>query len=181
MPRRKIVKRVALLVAIIIGALAVPASALSYDKNDGAFGPPGSQLLLGTEAVPSSAVGLTCDVIVDIGNNESVRPGSDITVTTGTDSHTFLDTEGKAGDPGPTTIRMVMGETVTVTLTFGPNLNVNGDAEFSGAGTVEVGACVTPPPDVPIVVSPDVLTRPRTAPVAPTVATAVTARPAFTG
>lgn len=170
-------KRLALLVAIALGALAVPASALSYDKNDGAFGKPGDELVLGTEAVPSSEVGLRCDVIVDIGNNDSVRPGSDITVATGTDSHTFLNTEGKAGDPGPTTIQMVMGETVTATLTFGPNLNVNGDAEFSGAGTIEVGACVTP--DVPIVVSPETLTRPPTAPAA--VATAVAARPAFTG
>ncbi len=177
-------KRLALLVAIALGALAVPASALSYDKNEGAFGQPGSQLVLGTEAVPSSSVGLECQVIVDIGNNESVRPGSDITVTTGTDSRTFLNTEGKAGDPGPTTILMVMGPTLTATLTFGPNLNVNGDAEFSGAGTVELGACVSPatvPPTttVPIEVSPETLTRPQTAPAA--VATAVAAQPAFTG
>ena len=147
------------------------------------YGPPGSQLVLGTEAVPAAAVGLTCDVIVDIGNNESKRPGSDITVTTGSDSHTFLNTEGVAGDPGPSTIQMVMGDTVTLTLTFGPNHEYDGhgfdNAAFSGTGTLEVGACVTPPPDVPIVVSPEDLTRPPTAPTA--VATAVTARPAFTG
>jgi hypothetical protein len=179
MPRRTIVKRLALLVAIIIGALAVPASALSYDKSGGAFGPPGSQLVLGTEAVPSAAIGLTCDVTIDIGNNDSTRPGSDVTVTTGTDSRTFLNTEGVAGDPGPSTIQMVMGETVTVTLTFGPNVEFNGNAAFSGTGSVEVGACVTPPepPEPPVVVSPDVVATPRAAPVA----TAVTARPAFTG
>ena len=133
----------ALLVAIALGALAVPASALSYDQSEGVYGPPGSQLVLGTEAVPAAAVGLTCDVIVDIGNNESKRPGSDITVTTGSDSHTFLNTEGVAGDPGPSTIQMVMGDTVTLTLTFGPNHEYDGhgfdNAAFSGTGTLEVG------------------------------------------
>jgi hypothetical protein len=177
------VKRVALLVAVIIGAIAVPAAALSYDKSDGAYGPPGSQLVLGTEAVAEEKVGLTCDVVVDIGNNESVRPGSDITITTGSDSHAFLDTEGKPGDPGPVTIQMVMGDTVTITLTFGPNHEFDGtnfdNAAFSGTGTLEVGDCVTPPPTttVPIEVSPEVLTRSQST----AVATAVVAQPAFTG
>jgi hypothetical protein len=182
------VKRLALLVAVVLGALAVPASALSYDKSEGAYGPPGSQLVLGTEAVPAAKVGLTCDVIVDIGNNESTRPGSDITVTTGADSHTFPNTEGVAGDPGPVTIQMVMGETITITLTFGPNHEFDGtnfdNAAFSGTGTLEVGDCVTPPPDTPdtpdtppIVVSPETLTRSQ-AIAAPT---PVTAQPTFTG
>ena len=85
-------------------------------------------------------------MIVDIGNNESKRPGSDITVTTGSDSqHVPLNTEGVAvGHPGPSTIQMVMGDTVTLTLTFGPNHEYDGhgfdNAAFSGTGTLEVGA-----------------------------------------
>jgi hypothetical protein len=178
------VKRLILLVATIIGVLAVPAAALSYDKNEGAYGPPGSQLVLGTEDVPTAKVGLTCDVAMDIGNNESVRPGSDITVSTGSDSHLFANTEGKPGDPGPVTVQMVMGETVTVTLTFGPNKEFDGhgfdNAAFSGSGTVTVGDCVTPPPTPPVTVSPEVVVGGVTA-TAPSAASAVVAQPAFTG
>jgi hypothetical protein len=166
-----------LLVAIIIGVLAVPAGALSYDKSEGAFGPPGSQLVLGTEDVPAEMVGLTCDVIVDVGNNESVRPGSDVTITTGTASRTFANTEGEPGDPGPVTIQMVMGETLTITLTFGPLAQFGDNAGFSGTGTVEFGACVTPPPTPPVIVSPVVVVSPAVTPTA----SPVVARPAFTG
>jgi hypothetical protein len=179
--RRRIVKRLTLLVAIMIGVMAVPAAALSYDKDEGVYGPPGSQLLLGTEAVPTEKVGLTCDVVVDIGNNESVRPGSDITITTGSDSHLFANTEGQPGDPGPVTIQMVMGETVSLTLTFGPNKEFDGhgfdNAAFSGSGTASVGACVTPPPTPPVVVAPDVVVSPATA----VRATPVVVQPGFTG
>jgi hypothetical protein len=165
--------------------LALPAGALSYDETDGAYGPPGSQLVLGTEAVPAANVGLTCDVVVDLRNNESTRPGSDITITTGTDSHVFPDTEAAPGDAGPVTIQMVMGETLTATLTFGPNHEFDGhgfdNAAFSGAGTVTIGACETPAvgpivvtPEAPAV-SPATATRPIAAPAA------VVANPAFTG
>jgi hypothetical protein len=179
------VKRLILLVAMIIGVFAVPAAALSYDKDEGAYGPPGSQLVLGTEGVPAAKVGLTCDVVVDLGNNESVRPGSDITVSTGSDSHLFANTEGKPGDPGPVTIQMVLGETVTATLTFGPDKEFDGhgfdNAAFSGSGTVTVGDCVTPPPTPPVTVSPEVVVGGITATATPSAASPVVARPAFTG
>jgi hypothetical protein len=173
-----------MLVAVMIGVLAVPAGALSYDETAGTYGPPGSQLVLGTEDVPTEKVGLTCDVVADLGNNESVRPGSDITVSTGSDSHLFADTEAKAGDPGPVTIQMVMGETVTVTLTFGPDKEFDGhgfdNAAFSGSGTVTVGACETPPTP-PVVVSPEVTVSPATLERAPSAASPVVVQPAFTG
>jgi hypothetical protein len=167
-----------LLVAIAIGALAVPASALSYDETDGAFGPPGSQLVLGTEAVPDEAVGLTCDVIVDLRNNESIRQGSDITVSTGAASRLFPNTEAAAGGAGPVTIQMVMGETLTVTLTFGPNPEFGSDAVFSGSGTVTVGPCVTPPTTPSVDVSPEVVVAPAQATRA---ASPVVVQPALTG
>jgi hypothetical protein len=178
------VKKVLFLAAVVIGAFAVPASALTYDETDGVYGPPGSQLVVGTEAVPAAAVGLRCDVIVDLPNNDSTRPGSDITISTGSDSHVFLDTEASPGDPGPQTVQMVMGDTLTATLTFGPNQEFDGtsfdNAAFSGAGTVTVGGCESP------TVSPDdasrgpevggaTAVRPSAAPAA------VVARPAFTG
>ncbi len=169
-------KRLILLVAVIVGVLAVPAGALSYDKTAGAFGPPGSQLLLGTEAVPTAKVGLLCDVVVDVGNNDSIRPGSDITVATGTDSQLFADTESKPGDPGPVTVQMVMGDTVTVTLTFSPEIEYQDLAGFSGSGTVDVGECETPPPTPPVTVSPEVVTRTTV-----TAATPLAVQPAFTG
>jgi hypothetical protein len=186
------VKRLILLIAVTVGVLALPAGALTYDETDGAYGPPGSQLVLGTDVVPTADVGLTCDVVVDLANNESTRPGSDITVSTGGDSELFPDTEGTPGAHGPVTVPMVMGETLTVTLTFGPDTEFDGhgfeNAAFSGAGTVTIGACETPPAVGPVVVSPDVVAvspaeavRP-TAAVRPTpAASPVVARPAFTG
>ena len=158
-------KRLFLLTAVMLGVLALPAGAFTYDKTDGTYGPPGSQLVLGTEAVPATDVGLTCDVVVDLFNNESTRPGSDVTISTGNDSRLFSNTEATAGDPGPVTIQMVMGETLTATLTFGPNKEFDGtgfdNAAFSGAGTVTLGACETPPAVAPVVVSPDVAARRR--------------------
>jgi hypothetical protein len=173
------VKRLLLLTAAFVGVLALPAGALSYDKTEGTYGPPGSQVVLGTEDVPAADVGVRCDVVVDIANNESVRPGSDITVSTGSDSRLFPDTEGTPGDAGPVTIQMVMGETITATLTFGPNKEFDGEgfdnAAFSGAGTVTVGTCETPPAVGPSAVAGETAVRPTAA------ASAVVARPAFTG
>ncbi len=179
-------KRLFLLTAVMLGVLALPAGAFTYDKTDGTYGPPGSQLVLGTEAVPATDVGLTCDVVVDLFNNESTRPGSDVTISTGNDSRLFSNTEATPGDPGPVTIQMVMGETLTATLTFGPNKEFDGtgfdNAAFSGAGTVTLGACETPPAIAPVVVSPDVAARAGATATRPTsVASAVVAWPAFTG
>ena len=175
-------KRLVFLTAVMIGAFALPAGALSFDETDGTYGPPGSQLVLGTEAVPAADVGLRCDVVVDIVNNESTRPGSDITVSTGSESRLFQDTEAAPGDAGPVTFQMVMGETVTATLTFGPNKEFDGEgfdnAAFSGAGSVTIGACETPSAEV---ISPDVVVSPATATCAPSAASPVVARPAFTG
>ena len=176
-------KRLMLLTAVMIGALALPAGALTFDETDGTYGPPGSQLVLGTEAVPAAAVGLRCDVVVDLVNNESTRPDSDITVSTGSDSRLFPDTEAAPGDAGPVTFQMVMGETVTATLTFGPNREFDGhgfdNAAFSGAGTVTVGACETPSA---VIVSPEVVAvSPATATSPTSAASPVVARPAFTG
>ena len=136
-------KRLLLLVVVIVGVLAVPAGAVSYDKSSGAFGAPGSQLLLATENVPAAKVGLTCDVVIDTGNNASVRPGSDITIASGSSSHVIPNTEAAVGNLPPQTIPLVLGSTVTATLTFGPG------GAFSGTGTVTVGACETPPPPPP--------------------------------
>jgi hypothetical protein len=175
-------KRMVLLTAVMIGASALPAGALSYDETDGAYGPPGSALVLGTEAVPAADVGLRCDVVVDIANNESIRPGSDITVSTGSDSRLFADTEAAPGDAGPVTFPMVMGATVTATLTFGPDKEFDGhgfdNAAFSGAGTVTIGTCETPSGEV---IVPDVDVSPATVVRSTSAASPVVAQAAFTG
>jgi hypothetical protein len=180
-------KRLILLVVVVlmIGVLAVPAGALSYDKTAGIHGPPGSQLLLGTEDVPAAKVGLLCSVEVDIGNNDSTRPGSDITVASGSSSQLFPDTEKVAGNAPPVTIQLVLGTTITVTLTFGPNKEFDGhgfdNAAFSGSGIVTVGACEAPPSPAPISVSPEIIVAPATAARSTDAASPVLARPAFTG
>jgi hypothetical protein len=176
--------------AVVVGAVGLSAGAvgaadnalpISWSYDTGAFGDPGTHLVLGSASVPAGEAGLACDVVVDIGNNDSIHPDSDITVTTGSDAKVFPDTEGQKGDPGPVTTKMVLGNTVTVTLTFG------GDGVFSGSGTVDIGACVSPEPpvtvptttpvtpDVPVVVSPEVVVATPAAP------TAVVVTPAFTG
>jgi hypothetical protein len=166
--------------AVALGAFALSMSAvtaadslpLSWDQSTGVFGDPGTHLVLATSDVPTEKVGKTCEVVVDIGNNDSVRQGSDVTVTTGDASHLFANTEGVAGNAPPVTLHLVMGSTITSTLTFAD------DGAYSGSGTVAVGACEEPPPTTtttPPSVSPEVVVRPVVAPAA------VVASPVFTG
>jgi hypothetical protein len=175
--------------AVVLGTVGLSAGALgaadntlplSWSYDTGAFGDPGTHLVLGSASVPAGEAGLSCDVVIDIGNNDSIHPDSDITVSTGSDSVVFPNTEGQKGDPGPVTEKMVLGDTITVTLTFGA------DGVFSGSGTVDLGPCVSPEPpvtvpstpttpDVPVVVLHEVVVA------SPVVPTAVVATPAFTG
>lgn len=167
-------------VGLSAGAIGAADNALpvSWSYDTGAFGDPGTQLVLGSASVPAGEAGLSCDVVIDIGNNESIHPDSDVTVSTGSDSVVFPNTEGQRGDPGPVTEKMVLGDTITVTLTFGA------DGVFSGSGSVDLGACVSPEPpvtvpnttpDVPVVVLNEVVVA------TPVVPTAVVAAPVFTG
>jgi hypothetical protein len=155
-------------VAALALLASVGLSGFTYDNSEGVYGPPGSHLTLGSEKVDPAKVGKVCEVSVDLGNNDSTRPGSDIVVESGDSLAAFPNTEAVTGDPGPVVVNMQLGETVTATLTFGPNKEYDGhgydNAAFSGFGTVTVGECETPVPPVmpPTPSAPLVVATPRT-------------------
>ncbi len=177
-------KRLVTLTIVAFMAFAGTASAMSYDLTGGVYRPPGTRLVIASEPVPTEKQGQSCQVTVDLANNDSTRPGSDITIRSGLDSRLFPDTEAVAGDPGPVTFPMILGDTITATLTFGPNHEFDGlnydNAAFSGAGTVTVGDCQTPP----VVLPPPVVCMWNCGPTVPpavTAASPVPASPSFTG
>jgi hypothetical protein len=160
---------VALGCASVAGAFTVPPSAISD-------GTPGEVRLLSTQPVDPADVGKSCEVTVVSTNNESVRPGSDLIVESGTSSMVASDVEH---DTASHTFvgQLTLGTTITVSVRFGP------EGMYSGGSSVETACPTTQPITTPAapetVVQPTVETA--TSPPAPTAAAAVRAAPSFTG
>jgi hypothetical protein len=113
---------------ICVGAFAISeaqsASAsfqFTVSAEGGVFGAPGTSLLLSTEPVDSSLVGRSCQVTIDVHNNDSVREGTDIVVASSGGSLTAANVEAVAGDEPPAVLgSIVLGSTVTGSVVFGP-------------------------------------------------------------
>ena len=100
---------------------------------------PGSVHLVGSDNVDPALVGATCDVNVNLANNQSVHPNSDLLITSGSSTVVALDVERDADaiiDTTPGTLTLE-ADTVTVSVRLGP------DGLFSGGFTISF-AC-TPP------------------------------------
>ena len=150
--------------ASVAGAFTVPPSAISD-------GTPGEVRLLSTQPVDPADVGKSCEVTVVSTNNESVRPGSDLIVESGTSSMVAPDVEH---DTASHTFvgQMTLGTTITVSVRLGP------EGQYSGGADVVEATCpdtpvppVTPPPTPPTQVAPGTTTA----------ATPLLVSPAFTG
>lgn len=163
-------------------AQSAPTSfSFAIDGNpggNGVSGPHGSTLVLATETVDPPLVGRTCSATLDVHNNDSVREGTDLLVSSGGVSLTALNVEATRGDAPPVVIgNLVLGSTVTGAVRFGSADDGNND----GLGSASVTATVIVDcPDVPA--TPELL--PDTATRSPSVevgAEVVTVSPAFTG
>ena len=119
---------------------------------------PGSVHLVGSDNVDAALVGATCDVNVDLANNQSTHPNSDLIITSGSSTVVALDVERDADaiiDTTPGTITLE-ADTVTVSVRLGP------DGLFSGGFTISF-ACTPPPPPTtapPTTVTPTTITPP---------------------
>ena len=166
-------------VFVIADAQSAPASfSFIVDATQGVFGAPGSSTVLATQTVDSSVVGRSCQVTVDVHNNDSVRQGTDLLFVSSTGvSLTAANVEGVAGDAPPTVVgELMLGPTLTVSVRFGPE------------GAASVGATIIVEcPDVSptTTLAPTATTQPALAvggaEVARDVSDLVVAQPTFTG
>jgi hypothetical protein len=91
------------------------------DATQGVFGSPGSTTVLATETVDSSVVGRSCQVTIDVHNNESVRQGTDVLISSANATLTATNVEAIAGDAPPAVLgQLVLGGTVAGAVRFGP-------------------------------------------------------------
>jgi hypothetical protein len=129
-------------VAVAVGA--APASAqdttvIEIPLDTVVRGAPGSEQLLVTAPVDPADVGQECTVVVEGQNNESVHPGTDLIVRSGTSEVVASDVEREPNAVTEATGTLVLGSEVTVSVRLGP------DGVFSG-GMVVTAECGPPTP-----------------------------------
>jgi hypothetical protein len=95
--------------------------------------------VLGAATVPAELVGTSCGVSTRAENNDSVHPGNDVVVSSGTDSVTLVDVEGSSGKVTTASSPLTLGTEVTITLIMGS------DGVFSGGAAAFVVVDCTPP------------------------------------
>jgi hypothetical protein len=138
-----VVGAVALVVVLSAGAAGAASFTFSFDSSEGSFGDEGTLLELAEQPTPGDLVGRSCTVILDVGNNESVRQGSDVVIASGDASVELPNVEAQPGDAGPKQIgTIVVGASVTASVRFGP------EEAFSATGVVVLD-CPEPIPPTP--------------------------------
>jgi hypothetical protein len=156
------------------------------DATQGVFGDPGSTRVLGTRAVDAPLVRRACQVTVATHNNDSVREGTDVLVSSNNATLTVANVEHSTGDAAADAGSLVLGDTVTISLRFGPEGSISVGATVIVA-CPDVATTTLPPTTsvVPgVVVSPGAAAgSPATAvtPTRPSVAGVVVSQPRFTG
>ncbi|MGH9027070.1 MAG: hypothetical protein ACRDWD_13285 [Acidimicrobiia bacterium] len=171
----------AALLAAFVGALVtasvLPAEGQTFNVTipDGvSTGPEGSVEQLASDPVNPADVGQTCDVTVNVVNNDSLHPGNDILVASNGGEVVAANVEDQPGTSTyPAVGVLTLGPTVTVSIRFGPDgIRSEGysvDFECSPA---------PPPPDPPVPPEPDQQLPGQQDPEQPV---PVTATPRFTG
>lgn len=143
--RRLAAAGVVTVAAVLAGLHGSPVSAETIEvKVDTQVfsGAPGSTVTLGSVAVPAALKGQSCNLAVEIINQDSVHPGNSVTITSGTSS-VKID---KVEEAPNTTVKgggvLTLDGTVEAKLTFGAE------------GTSSIGSdlkvtCETLPPAPP--------------------------------
>lgn len=141
-------RKVGVRIGLIVGLTAVcvlashSAGSLTVPNPTIVFGAPGSVHELGHEAVDPSNVGQTCAASITASNNESIREGSDLIVTSDGSTVTLPNVEATPNIDIHTTATLVLGTTLVVSVRLGP------EGAFSGGGAV-VLTCTPPVPVAP--------------------------------
>jgi hypothetical protein len=120
------------------GAQGVPTIVIPI--NTVVRGDPGTVHVLATRAVPAELQGTACTVSSTSENQRSVHPGSNLTVTSGSDSVVLLDVEAVPGGTVTASGTLTMGPDIVVSLELGP------DRVFSGGLIVTITCPAEPSP-----------------------------------
>ena len=116
---------VASVLAVILVVTMSSASGAGFslssdiDIDRGERGDPGTNLVLVSQATPTELVGRACTSRTTSLNNESIHPGNDLIVETGSEVLTFEGVEETASAVNEVDTNVVLGPTVTMTLRFG--------------------------------------------------------------
>jgi hypothetical protein len=159
-------KLVLILFAVVASLAAMPAASAGAETPSSSSidvpvtsivrGDAGSTHQLADVAVDPAMQGLTCAVVADAENNESVHPDTNLIVSSGGNSVQILDVEAVPNATTPADGTLVLGPELVVSVTLG------GDGVFSGGITVSLSCEPTPPPTVPPT-SPPTTTAPPSA------------------
>ncbi len=177
---------VVLAAVICVGAFAISEAqsapvSFNFDVNGtgGVFGAPGTSLVLATQTVDPSVIGRSCQIAIDVHNNDSVRAGTDIVIASSGASVTASEVEAVAGDAPPAVLgNLVLGSTVTGSVVFGP------EGQASVAATILVDCPDVPPTTTTTSTTTTTTTQPpQVGPAQATVAVGgvVVVSPTFTG
>lgn len=120
---RKVMLGLGLVVTVL--AMSAPAGAqtteFSIQTEGVARGEEGSVLQLVSQPVEAGLVGATCEVDGRTENNESVHPDNDLIIDTGGTQAEVPDAEAEANSISEGVGTVVLGETITVSIRFGPD------------------------------------------------------------
>lgn len=121
------------------GAGAQDAGRVEIPLGTVVYSAPGVATVLGSAVVPDELVGTSCGVSTRAENNQSVHPGNDVVVSSGSDRVTLFDVEGSSGKVTTASSPLTLGTDVTITLIMGS------DGVFSGGAAAFVVVDCTPP------------------------------------
>ena len=147
-------------------------------------GAPGSIVEVASQEVEPFLQGTSCAIRVEVTNNPSVHPDSDLLISSGDDTVTLSDFESSPGVFSFAEGELVFGEVVTASVRLGP------DGVTSGAisvlfpcdqepPTTTASPGTTPPPTTTTAPPTEVLPQTELPPAE--VAVATVAQPTFTG
>ena len=146
-------------------ALATTAASaqqvISFPVEGITRGNPGETIVVATEAVPSEHIGWVCSGRASTVNNGSIHPGNDLHIVSGTSTVTIENVENVPSMGYEIEENMVLGDTITVSITLGADGISSGGFVISFSECQEEVSVSVPPP---VVTVPETTVTPTTAP-----------------
>lgn len=136
-----------LLMTLILAAPALAQdSSFTIAVEGVADGAEGDVIQVAEQAVDPALVGASCTVTASTENNSSVHPGNELIIATGGTEGTIPGVEEQPGQTLTLAGSVVLGETVTVSLRFGPDGVTSGGVVLTfdcAAAAAPVGGVAT--------------------------------------
>ncbi len=129
----------------LAGSATLAQQVISFPVEGITVGNPGETIVVATEAVPAEHIGWVCSGRASTVNNGSVHPGNDLTITSGTSSITIPNVEDIPSMGHEIEENMVLGDTITVSITLGSDGISSGGFVISFSECEEAGSVFVPP------------------------------------